>query len=324
MSTKQSARSNKAVEEEVNTFQPEQEDIDWGSVEGTNQEFTDIFPRIQWVHGRKALKAAGVDSIGFRGGLFVPEDQFADLKAEGWTKTTFTTSTGEEIPGFHATEAKIAVIRIKKFWLEDGSHLHALCCLKGVDGLFSLQVGGKSKAQAFEVAFNQHRTRIVATANRSRPRGMNAIEPFGLWFVLAAGEHATITAKSDSSKSSEVTCPELHTPDEVTLEYVRGLWVGTGNYRTFADLYNETKQWQNQIPQASTAGEVPAYSGGNGEGPDDEPATDEQLNHLVTIALQKSIDPKQVAMKYTLGQSDNIRTLTKGEARDAIREISAK
>jgi hypothetical protein len=295
-------------------------DIDWDSIEGGNQEFTDVYPRIQWIHGKKALKQLGENSLGYRGGLFIPADQFPGLIAEGWTEATFTASNGKEIDGYHSTEAKISVIRLKKFWDDDGSHVHAICCLKGVDAVFSLQVGGLSKGQAFINAFAGHRNQVVAMANRNKPPGANSLEPCALWFLVSPGPHSQAFSKANADKSSEVTEPVLNVPKEITVDYVRGLWVGTDSYKRFIEIFKETEAWQTQIPKRSLQADsnFPEYAGSDGSGESFERAPEQRLQHLIGLIHAKNQDEKQTAMAYSLGTTDRISNLSKTETENAI------
>jgi hypothetical protein len=223
--------------------------IDWSGVEGSNQEFLDVYPRIQWMHGSKALKQLG-DVIGHVGGLFIPETQFPNFEAENWAKATAT--VGEErkdIEGHWSKLALLSVIRMKRWWGDDGSHTHLLCHIKGVEGLFSIQVSGLSKGVAMEQAFTDHRKLIVQHANLNRPKGSNPIEPFALWFVVVPGPHSVQRSKSNPEASSEVTPPTLFLPKEINQAYIEKLYVGSENYKKFADSYKQTEAWQQQIPR---------------------------------------------------------------------------
>lgn len=293
-------------------------DIDWDSIEGGNQEFTDVYPRIQWMHGRKALKQLGAESLGFRGGLFLPADQFPNLEAEGWAETVFTASDGSEISGYFSLEAKLSIIRIKKFWHEDKSHVHAICCLKGVEGTFSLQVGGVSKGQAFLNAFAAHRNQIIAVANRNKPAGANSLEPFALWCVLSPDEHTELSAKSDATKKSEVTMPVLNVPKEISVDYVRGLWVGTDLYKRFIEIFKETEAWQSQIPKQTQNDRFPEYAGTDGSGESFERAPEQRIQHLIGLIHAKNQDEKQIAMTYSQGTTDRLTNLSKTEVENAI------
>lgn len=241
-----------APKKQSQTKQKEQENqqnsgIDWGVIQGGNQEFLDIYPRIQWMHGDKKLKQAG--GLGYKGGLFIPEDQFTGFEAEHWEETTIVAGEGSELKGWWSSMGLLAVIRSKRFWYDGTSRNHFLVCIKGVDGLFSLQVKGMSKGVAMEQAFNQHRAQVVSFANRMRPEGTPILEPFALWFAVHPGEHETAYSKNDPSKSSVVTPPKLYLPNTINEAYINRLWVGLDNYKRFVDLYKETESWQEQIPK---------------------------------------------------------------------------
>jgi hypothetical protein len=299
------------------TATQQQTDIDWGLADGTNQDYIDVYPRIQWHHGLKQMSKVG--GIVFTGGLFVPQDQFPNFAAEGWTEDAFIASSGEEIKGYASQKASLAVIRVKSWWPKDdaggslGSRTHFLCCIKGVEGIFSLQVGGVSKGQPMTQAFTDHRNQIVAMVNRSKPQGANNFEPYALWFVVEPGPHDKQVSKGDSSKSSDVTRPRLSVPAEINLEYARTLWVGAENYQLFSQIYKDTEPWQSQFPKQGHAedAEMPTHSGG-------DRATAQQIEHITGLCAAKGLDEKQLTMDVTNGATDNLAALTQDEARTII------
>lgn len=292
-------------------------DIDWDIVEGSNQDYTDVYPRIQWHHGKRQFQKVG--GMVFKGGLFVPDDQFPNFNADGWVKDSFTSSQNEDIKGNYAETARLAIIRVKKFWDDKGSHVHAICCIDGIDGIFALQVGGISKGQPFMNLFTAHRNQIVAVANRSKPDGKPSLEPYALWCVVTAEPHSQQISKVKSGEGSEVTRPTLYTPEEVTLDYVRSLWVGSDNYKRFTQIYKETELWQSQVPKPQVEADTPSYTGSQ---PSDR-ITQAQIEHLMGMCEAKGLDIKELALTATDGATNDITTLTKDEASEIIQTAQA-
>lgn len=287
--------------------------IDWDSVEGANQDFQDVYPRLQWMHGKRAFKDLGKDNMLFTGGLFLPENQFAGFEADGWTRAKFTPSgvNSSEISGWYSKKAYLSIIRLKRWWDDDGSHTHALCAIKGIDGIFCIQVGGISKGQAFETAFADHRKQIVAAANRTKPQGKPGIEPLALWFVLSPAEHSMQKAKTKDAES-EVTVPRLFVPEKLDIDYVRSLWVGTENYRLFCDYYKETEAWQNQFPKKA-----------ENAGSDTDTINDAKLKEILDLCMIKDFPPEQLALTASENQTDKLEMLNYAEARKALEILRA-
>ena len=285
----------------------EPQGIDWDSVEGGNQDFQDVYPRLQWMHGKRNFKQLGEKNMNFTGGLFLPENQYAGFSADGWSEASFTPSgvNSSEVKGWYSPKANLSVIRIKRWWDDDGSHTHALLSIKGVDGLFCIQVGGISKGQAFETAFADHRKQIVAAANRTKPEGRPGIEPYALWFVLATSPHSMQKAKTKDAES-EVTLPRLFVPATIDTNYVRSLWVGTDNYKQFSALYKETENWQNQIPKKQN----------NVNNADT--INDAKLKELVDLCLTKDYSEADLAMTASEGKTNKLEMLNYREAREAM------
>lgn len=285
-------------------------EIEWGIVEGENTDFATTYPRLQWVHGEK--KAS---SFMKSGGLFISKEQYPNFSAEGFEPTTLITRKGDEIEGFAASNAKLAVIRIKHQWIKDEAYgkntplAHVLCVIKGNEDLLCISLRGPSKALAFQQSFNQHISQNIAVANRTRPQNTNQLEPFALWFPVTAGPHFTISSK-DGKSESVVTSPELITPEVVDRDYVTTLWVGGDNYRKFASYWKDTAAWQKtQIWEQ--------HDDQNG----DALATQEQIEFLIGLCGTKGQDTKQVALTYTNGQTSMIENLTKAECQQATEAI---
>lgn len=298
-------------------------DFDFSIADGTNQEYTDVYPRIQWHHGQKQMEK--VRGVVYTGGLFIPQDQFPNFAADGWQEDSFIASSGEEIKGYASQKASLAVIRVKSWWppkdetgKSSGSQTHFLCCIKGVEGLFSLQVSGVSKGMPMLQAFTGHRNQIVAMVNRTKPAGANGFEPYAMWFVVEPGPHDKQVSKTNADKSSEVTRPQLYVPADINLEYARTLWVGADNYKLFSQIYKDTTAWQTQFPkgQAATdehAGDTPTHSG-----VEQGPITQAQIEHIAGICEAKGLDMKELVMTATNGATDQIINLTREEGNEII------
>jgi hypothetical protein len=296
-------------------------DIEWGAVEGGNTEFTVHYPRAQWIHGNK--QASGFMKTG---GLFIAKEQYPNFEAEGFEPTVLITREGEEIEGFAARRAKLAVIRIKHQWVKDETYgrniplAHALVSIKGCDDLFCVSLRGATKALEFQNAFNRHIGQNVSLANRTRPQGVNPLEPFALWFAVEASEMLKADSK-DGKSSSPVTPPILTLPEKHDLDYVRSLWVGAENYKRFAGFFKETTDWQ-KLPIWEQRGNTePAEFTGDNNG---DAATDQQLQHLINLCTAKGFTEAEIMQGITHGARTHFDQLTKDEARQVIDSIAAK
>jgi len=232
------------------TEETQTEQINWGKVSGEAQDYQDIFPRIQWMHGSKKAKKIG--GMAYTGGLFIPEDQFTEFEAEGWEPEVFVAENNEEIKGWYTKHARLSVIRMKWFWFDGNSYCHLLCTIKGesTKSLFSFQAKGVTKAMYLRNAFNDHRSRVVSIVNRNRPDNTPMMEPFGIWFMIQAGKHDVYVSKKEGAEQSAMTPPELYIPEGgVSEKYATGLYVGEETYLKGLDHYRDTEAWQNQIPK---------------------------------------------------------------------------
>jgi hypothetical protein len=289
------------------------QEIEWGVIEGENTDFVTQFPRLQWVHGEK--KASGFMK---NGGLFISKEQYPNFTAEGFEPTTLITRKGDEIEGFAASQAKLAVIRIKHQWVKDETYskntplAHALCVIKGNEDLLCISLRGPSKALAFQQTFNQHISQNVSVANRTRPQGSPGLEPFALWFPLAAGAHFTIASK-DGKSESVVTSPEIVTPEAVDRAYVTTLWVGADNYKKFASYWKDTAAWQ----------KAAIWEQRNGDDVDGL-ATIEQIEHLIMLCEAKGMTETDIMQGITHGARSKFTELTAAEVRDVTREVAAR
>lgn len=322
-------KTNQAQKEAMEQPKPTDgfSDIEWSVVEGGNTEFAVQYPRMQWIHGSKQLQ-------GFMkaGGFFLAADQYPNFAGEGFSKTILVTREGDEIPGYAASTAKLAVIRVKHQWVksEEGRNVplcHALVAVKGCDDLVCLSLKGPTKALEFQKAFNQHISQNVALANRTRPAGAPGLEPFALWFEVRAGDYFKAEAKSGKDSSS-VTPPELVVPEKFDRDHVVTLWVGGENYKQFAAFWRDTKVWQNQPiweqRQESAAAhdsDAPQFTGGSLD--DDAPVASTLLRHLINLCLAKDFSEEEVMAKCTDGRRSKFEELTNAEARLVIEGVKA-
>ena len=237
-------------------------DIPWDDVDGSNQHYEEVYPRLQWNHGQSAFEDMG--GFQFTGGIFLPEAQMSDFAAPGWKPASFKPRQGDRVKGWYSDRAHLAIIRLKKWWDEQGSVVQALCAIKGREELYSLNVTGLSKAKALEDAFQEHRLQIVGAANRTRPAGKNPLEPFALWFVLKPGRHSFQQSRVKSDEKSEVTLPTLDLPTKVDRDYALSLWVGTENYKNFCQCFRDTENWQHSFPKPKEAYATGPAAGGKG------------------------------------------------------------
>ena len=291
--------------------------IEWDVVQGTNTEFATQYPRFQWVHGN--AQAAGFMKSG---GLFVSADNFPGFHGEGFKPETLITREGAEINGFGASAAKLAVIRIKQQWIKDetsGKNVplrHVLAVVKGCDDVINISLKGASKALVFQKAFEAHMTQNVAIANRTRPAGVPALEPFALWFPVQAAPFQKVSSK-DGKSSSTVTPPELVVPETIDRDYVTTLWVGRENYNKFASIYKDTEVWQNkaiweQQHNDEIDGDTTGFTGN-----DENRITTQQSEFLAGIIEAKGLDAQEVremALAASNGATTNIAMLTRQEA----------
>lgn len=296
--------------------------IEWEVVEGENTEFAVTYPRMQWIHGNK--QASGFMKTG---GLFISKDQYPNFAGEGFTATTLITREGTEIEGYAATSAKLAVIRVKHQWVKDdnGKNVplaHVLCAVKGCGEILSLSLKGPSKALEFQKAFNLHILQAVSVANRTRPEGSKALEPFALWFALKAGD--LVSAGSKDGKSSSIVTPlELEAPATIDRDYAVSLWVGKDNYKAFAGFWKDTEKWQKtpilerRVDDAQDS-EQPAFTGD-----DDVPVNNVLLKQLIDLATAKDYEEASVMEHCTKGTRKHYDELTNAEARQIIAELRA-
>lgn len=296
-------------------------EIEWAVVEGENTEFAVQYPRMQWVHGE--AKASGFMKSG---GLFISAEQYPHFEAEGFEGSTLITNDGTEIEGYAAASAKLAVIRVKHQWVKDPQDkrniplVHALIAVKGCEDLICLSLRGATKALEFQKAFNQHMSQNVSIANRTRPDGAKALEPFALWFPIRAAASVKAKAK-DSDQSSPVTPPELVTPATLDRDYVVTLWVGAENYKQFAGYFRETAAWQKTPIWEQRNGDT-VHDEATAEYSGTELATDEQLQHFVNICTAKGLSEKEIVLQATGGETDSFERLSREDARAMIAGVA--
>lgn len=289
------------------------QEIEWDSIEGTNSDFETVYPRLQWVHGDPRAGQGIMKS----GGFFISGEQFPMFQGEGFTKQTLITQDGKEIEGFGAKEVKLAVVRIKTQWTQNESQknvplLQALVFVKGCEDVLCLSLKGASKALVFNKEFQKHIAQNIATANKTRPANAPTLEPFALWFPVKAGDLSTISAK-DGNSSSKVTYPEILQPKEINREYVTGLWVGGNNYKTFCQLWKDTKLWQNERifkQVAQETGEIHESLDGV--------INEAQIKQLSDLAIVKDVLEKEFVLTLTNGETDRFEALRKSEFKEAL------
>lgn len=277
--------------------------------DGSNTEFTDVFPTIQWFHGNKQIPSG----IGRTGGFFIESKKYPSFSAKGWTEQTIITRDGTELHGFGTQQTEIAVIRMKSQWIKDeqGKNVplrQALVVVKDVDDIFVISLKGASKAIAFEKAFNDHRSQIVATANRARPAGKNPIEPFALWFSVKAAEVSKITSKHNPKSSSDVTAPVLNAPTKIELPYIRTLFVGKENYLKFGQIFKDTAAWQKQ----------PIMRGDHPEDNGIDTVSDAQLKEMLDLCTIKDQDERELALTVSDGETETLEMLNVAQYRQAM------
>lgn len=311
------------INEMTQKAQPAIADIEWDIIEGENSDFAVQFPRLQWVHGE--AKASGFMKSG---GLFINKEQYPNFEGEGFTPAVLITQDGKEIDGYGASSANLAVVRIKHQWVksDEGKNVplsHVLCVVKGCDDLLLLSLKGPSKALEFQKAFNQHIAQPVSVANRTRPPGSPQLEPFALWFNVKASAPVSAQSKDGKSKSN-VTPPVLVSPEQVDRDYAVSLWVGKENYKQFAAFWKDNAKWQTvKILEShdEEANDTPTHTG---YAPSDaDPATEEQLEHLINVATAKGQNLAELMLEYTNGGTNKIENLSKGEAREFINRLAA-
>ncbi len=300
--------------------------IEWEVVEGDNTEFSVQYPRMQWSHGE--AKAQGFMKSG---GLFISKDQYPNFAANGFEATTLITDDGTEIEGYAAKTARLAVIRVKHQWVKDEKYnrnvplVHALVAVQGCDDIINLSLKGATKALDFQKAFNQHIAQNVSVANRSRPSGVSALEPFSLWFPICASDPVKITAKDDPSKSSSVTPPILIAPEKIDRDYVTTLWVGRENYQQFAGYYKETATWQ-KLPIWEQRNDAHTSDAPDFTGADDGRISSSQADMIAGLIEVKQIDGEDLkAMTLTVSQNstNNVKALSHDEAFGLIEMMKA-
>lgn len=297
--------------------------IEWDIVTGENTDFTEQYPRFQWVHGN--AQATGFMKTG---GLFVSAENYPNFTGKGFAPETLITRDGDSIEGFGAKRAELAVIRIKDQWIktDEGKNvplLHALAVVNGCDDVICISLRGASKSLAFDKAFKSHISQNISFANRTRPQGVPGLEPFALWFPICAGELQDANSKDGKSKS-KVTPIELCTPATLDRDYVTTLWVGRDNYTRFAGVFQDTKKWQHTKiwDQQHNADDpdAPTHTG------DPDSMTEGQASLIVGCLEAKGIDGdefKQMVLTATQGATSNYRTLKRDEAAELIEVMKA-
>lgn len=298
--------------------------IEWDVVTGENTEFTEQYPRFQWVHGN--AQASGFMKTG---GLFISAENYPNFTAKGFTPETLVTRDGESIEGFGAKRAELAVIRSKQQWIktDEGKNvplLQALAVINGCDDVVCISLRGASKSLAFDRAFKSHISQNVAFANRTRPDGVSPLEPFSLWFPICAGELQDANSKDGKSKS-KVTPIELCSPQTLDREYVASLWIGRANYVRFGNIFKDTKKWQltDIWENHGDDPEAPAYTGGSVSG---DAMTQGQADMIVGLIDVKNIDEatlNEICLTASSGEIGAFKQLSRDAASNVIALLKA-
>lgn len=235
--------------------QPTDFDYDVVDPEATDQT-APLYPVAQWHNGQKALKQLG--GVAYAGGLVLPVKYLPDgFKIPGWTPTTLTFESGKEEGAFTATKAAIAPIRTRFRWFvkkngrttyyprqawEEGAgmrgHLQVLVAVKGCDEPLAITFKGHA-SKVFEIMLKDFQTKVVQAANRNAPKG-KPLPRYAFWMSVAAGD---FTKVGSDGQDSTVTPPTLALPEEVSLDYVRTLYVGRDNLLRFQGWFRDADLW---------------------------------------------------------------------------------
>lgn len=311
-----------ATNQATNAKEQQTQGIEWDVVSGENTDFAAQYPRFQWVHG--SAQASGFMKTG---GLFISAENYPNFTGDGFQPETLITREGDEIAGFGASKAKLAVIRIKRQWVKDETYnknvplLHALVSIKGCEDIVNISLRGASKSLAFQRAFDTHLTQNVALANRTRPTGVPALEPFAIWFSVCAGQLQDISSKDGSSKS-KVTPIELCSPETVDRDYVTTLWVGRENYVKFGGVFQDTRKWQS----------TPIWEQNHADANDDlthsgfdriTQSQQEVIAGLIEVKGLEGNDLKEYALLASNGATNNFATLSREDAQVMIDTMAA-
>jgi hypothetical protein len=232
-------------------------DFDYDVVDpNASEQVVPLYPVAQWHNGQQALKAMG--GVQFTGGVVLPEKYLADGAAfPGWAKERMIFRSGKEEAALTAHKVSIAPIRTRFRWFaRQGNetayyprhafvmganmrgHLQVLAAVQGAVDPIVITFKGKA-SQAFESLLKDFGTKVVQTANRQAPKG-KALPRYAFWMPVAPGPH---TKAGGAGHESVVTLPVLGLPGEITLEFLRSLYVGRDNLIRFQEWYQEAGPW---------------------------------------------------------------------------------
>ena len=100
----------------------------------------------------------------------------------------------------------------------------------------------KGKAsQTFENLLRDFSAKVVQVANRQSPKG-KVLPRYAFWMTIAPGPY---TKAGNPGQESVVTLPTLVLPNEITIEYLRSIYVGRDNLIRFQEQYYQAELWVN-------------------------------------------------------------------------------
>ncbi len=232
-------------------------DFDYDVVDPNAAEQTvPVYPVAQWHNGQQALKALG--GVQFTGGVILPTKYLSDgFALPGWATERITFRSGKEEKALTAHKVVLAPIRTRFRWFvrEGGEtayyprhayvmganmrgHLQVLAAVQGAPEPIVITFKGKA-SQAFESLQKDFGAKVVSAANRQAPKG-KSLPRYAFWMTVASGPHAKA---GSSGQESVVTLPALGLPADISLEYVRSLYVGRENLIRFQEWHQEAAAW---------------------------------------------------------------------------------
>jgi len=92
------------------------------------EEAYTTFPLLQWINGNPVKKKEG--GVPYTGGWFIAQSSVGDLESlPGWTKDTFITRSGVEVPGYFKRDVEFAFLLQRRHWrvmVKDGDEERAM------------------------------------------------------------------------------------------------------------------------------------------------------------------------------------------------------
>jgi hypothetical protein len=250
-------------------------DFDYDVVDpNATEQSTPTYPIAQWHNGQQALKAAG--GVQYTGGLILPVKYLPDgFKIPNWTPAQVTFRSGKEEGALTTQKAVITPIRTRFRWFVNHGgvvtyyprsayvpganmrgHLQAFAAVQGLDEPIAITFKGKA-SQTFESLLRDFSARVVQVANRRSPKG-KALPRYAFWMTIAPGPH---TKAGNPGQESVVTLPTLVLPNEITVEYLRSIYVGRDNLIRFQEWYLQAELWataweKTDIEQSESPGDL--------------------------------------------------------------------